>query len=179
ELAGDLERHLRNEPVLAGPAGPRYRLAKLAQRHRGLIGTIAVAMFTMMVGLIIITGLYLENRRARRLLEDQREHVQLSADAYQLEHLIQQADEIVPGRPEQIPQLEAWIRLAESVVVRRLPHHRSRLAELRGADVTATPRDEDRLDEEILAELVPKLERFASPTGTPADVRARLAFPPA
>ncbi len=179
ELAGDLERHLRNEPVVAGPGGPRYRLAKLARRHRGLIVMTGVTMFTLLVGLIISTGLYLENRRARKQLEDQREHIQLSADAYQLEHLIQQADQIVPGRPEQIPQLEAWIRLADSVVLRRLPHHRKRLAELRGQDaaaVKATASDEDRLDEEILAELVPKLERFASSTGTLGDVRARLAF---
>ena len=178
ELAGDLERHLRNEPVLAGPGGRRYRLAKLARRHRGLIVTTGVTVFTLLVGLIISTGLYLENRRARQLLEEQREHVQLSADAYQLEHLIQQADQIVPARPEQIPQLEAWIRLADSVVP-RLPHHRSHLAELRGqepAAVKATASDQDRLDEEILAELVPKLERFASSTGTLGDVRARLAF---
>src|SRR5262249_14381394 len=114
ELAGDLERHLRGEPVLAGPGGARYRLAKLARRHRGLIVTTGIAVFAMLVALVIITGLYLENRRARKLLEAQREHIQLSADAYQLEHLVQQADQIAPGRPEQIPKLEAWIRLADS-----------------------------------------------------------------
>src|SRR5262249_46615592 len=172
ELAADLERHLRNEPVLAGPGGPRYRLAKLARRHRGLILATGITMLTLLVGLIISTGLYLENLRARRLLEEQREHIQLSADAYQLEHLVQQADQIVPGRPDQIPQLEAWMRLAQSVVARRLPHDRTRLAELRGQETAAakaTTSDQDRLDEEILVELVPKLERFAGPTGTLSD----------
>jgi formylglycine-generating enzyme required for sulfatase activity len=178
ELAADLERHLRNDPVVAGPGGPRYRVAKLARRYRGLILATGAAMFTLLVGLIISTGLFLENRQARRQLEEQREHIQLSSDAFQLEHLVQRADSIVPGRPEQIPDLETWIRLADSVLI-RLPHHRLRLAQLHAreaAALTTTATDADRLDEEILAEVVPKLERFAGPTGTLSDVRTRLAF---
>ncbi|HET9328784.1 MAG TPA: bifunctional serine/threonine-protein kinase/formylglycine-generating enzyme family protein, partial [Candidatus Eisenbacteria bacterium] len=175
ELAADLERHLRDEPVVAGPGSPRYRLGKLAKRHRGLILATAATMVALLIGFIVSMGLYLENRQARKLLEAQREHIQLSADAYQLEHLIRQADQIVPGRPEQIPQLEAWVQMAESAALRRLPDHRRRLAELRGqeVDVKSTA---DQMDEEILTEYLPKLERFASPTGTLSDVRARLAF---
>jgi serine/threonine protein kinase/formylglycine-generating enzyme required for sulfatase activity len=178
ELAGDLERHLRDEPIVAGPGGPSYRLTKLARRHKGLIVATGATMVTLLIGLIISTGLYLETPRARRQLEDQREHIQLSADAYQLEHLVRQADQIAPGLPEQIPQLETWIRMADAVVVRRLPHHRRRLAELRGRETPAraTEGDEDRMDQEILTELVPRLERFAGPAGPMSDMRARLAF---
>jgi len=175
ELAGDLERHLRDESVIAGPGGARYRLAKLAKRHRGLILATAITMMALLIGFIISMGLYLENRRARRLLEAQREHIQLSADAYQLERLIGQADEIVPGRPDQIPQLLAWIEMAESAVVRRLPDHRKRFAELRGHGA-AVKGVADQLDEEILTEYLPKLEKFVSSFGTLADVRTRLAF---
>ena len=173
ELAGELERYLRHEPVLAGPPGTRYRLSKLARRHRGLIFATGAVVLSLLIGLVASTALYLENRRARTLLEEQRGHIQLSADAYQLEHLIQQADQIVPGLPEQIPALEAWIGLAESSVLQRLPQHRERLAELIGRQRLA---NEDALDAEILTELVPKLEQFAGPTGIVSDVRTRLTF---
>ena len=38
ELAADIERHLKGEPVLAGPPSTLYRLGKLARRHRLAVG---------------------------------------------------------------------------------------------------------------------------------------------
>ena len=46
ELAQELERLLRNEPVLAGPPGPAYQLRKLVRRHR-------VAVAGAMLGLTL------------------------------------------------------------------------------------------------------------------------------
>ncbi|MCZ2398791.1 MAG: serine/threonine-protein kinase [Phycisphaerae bacterium] len=37
ELSADVERYLRNEPVLAGPPGAYYKLRKFARRHRGSV----------------------------------------------------------------------------------------------------------------------------------------------
>jgi len=178
ELAADLDRHLQGEPVLAGPPGARYRLGKLARRHRGLIVATAAIIVSLVGGLLASTGLYLENRRAVGLLQEERGHVQIGADAYQLEQLIRQADRIVPGVPAQIPELRAWIRTAETGVLRRLPQHRARLATLRDlqARTSRPPLESDRRDAEVLAQLVPALERFASRTGTLSDVRGRLAF---
>ena len=34
ELAADLERHARNEPVLAGPPSLSYRAGQFVRRHR-------------------------------------------------------------------------------------------------------------------------------------------------
>jgi len=42
-LAGDIQRHLDNEPVLAGPPGKIYRLKKFVHRHRTQAIGIAVA----------------------------------------------------------------------------------------------------------------------------------------
>ncbi|HVS13235.1 MAG TPA: serine/threonine-protein kinase [Thermoanaerobaculia bacterium] len=50
ELAQDLGRHLRHEPVLAGPPSPAYRLSKFVRRHR-----LAVAA-GVLVALAILGG---------------------------------------------------------------------------------------------------------------------------
>jgi eukaryotic-like serine/threonine-protein kinase len=52
-LALDIERHLRHEPVLAGPPSARYRLGKLVRRHRLAFaagGTVAVALVAGVLG---------------------------------------------------------------------------------------------------------------------------------
>ncbi len=50
ELADDLRRHLRHEPVVAGPPGVAYRLGKFVRRHR--VGVAAGAL----VGLALVVG---------------------------------------------------------------------------------------------------------------------------
>jgi serine/threonine protein kinase len=47
ELATDIVRHLRHEPVLAGPPGAVYRLRKLMRRHR----TATIATLVVIAGL--------------------------------------------------------------------------------------------------------------------------------
>jgi serine/threonine protein kinase/tetratricopeptide (TPR) repeat protein len=63
ELAADLERHLGNLPVTAGPPGFRYRAGKFVRRHR--IGTAATALVaaSLVAGMI---GTSLALLRARR-----------------------------------------------------------------------------------------------------------------
>lgn len=55
ELLGDLERHQRFEPLLAGPASAAYRLRKLMRRHRLTIGVAATIFIALAVGLIVAT----------------------------------------------------------------------------------------------------------------------------
>src|SRR5690606_212399 len=43
ELADDLDRHLRGEPVHAGPPSAAYRLRKLVRRHRAAALAAAIA----------------------------------------------------------------------------------------------------------------------------------------
>ncbi len=50
-LAGDLDRHLREEPVLAGPPTVRYRLWKLARRRRGAVAAAAAVLLAVAVGI--------------------------------------------------------------------------------------------------------------------------------
>ena len=57
DLAADIERHLRHEPVFAHPPSRRYRLARFARRHRfgvtaGLIATASLLAFSIGMALL-------------------------------------------------------------------------------------------------------------------------------
>ncbi|MEO1584900.1 MAG: serine/threonine-protein kinase [Planctomycetota bacterium] len=52
-LAGDIRRHLDDEPVLAGPPSAAYKLSKFVKRNRGQViggGVVALAMILGVVG---------------------------------------------------------------------------------------------------------------------------------
>ncbi len=63
EFAADIERHLRNEPVLARPAGAGYRAVKYVRRHRVGVGVTVTAVALLIVFALMQT---LELRRVRR-----------------------------------------------------------------------------------------------------------------
>src|SRR5262249_13960684 len=52
ELAADIRRHLRNEPIRARPPSALYLLRKFARRHKALVGGVAGVMAALVVGLI-------------------------------------------------------------------------------------------------------------------------------
>jgi non-specific serine/threonine protein kinase/serine/threonine-protein kinase len=60
ELARDVERHLRHEPVLAGPPSNLYRLRKFARRHR--VGVAFAAVVTLLLASLGVT-LAVQNAR--------------------------------------------------------------------------------------------------------------------
>ena len=49
DLAGDIERHLRNEPVLAGPPSVSYRAKKFVVRHKLAVSISSVAALAFVV----------------------------------------------------------------------------------------------------------------------------------
>jgi len=64
QLLGDIERHLRHEPVLAGPPSLRYRTSKFLQRHAKLVAMLAIVAIALLVGMSVSTSLYLRMRKA-------------------------------------------------------------------------------------------------------------------
>ena len=66
ELAQDLERHLRNEPVLARPQTALYSLAKFARRHRALVGMFAVFVLFLVGATVVSTWLAVRARQAEQ-----------------------------------------------------------------------------------------------------------------
>ena len=66
ELRLDLRRHLSNEPVVAGPPDLRYRLAKLARKHRTGAIAASLVLVALIVGAVVSTFLWISADRARR-----------------------------------------------------------------------------------------------------------------
>lgn len=79
-LAEDVRRHLRHEPVTAGPPGVAYRLKKWYARNRNAI-TAAAAVVVSLAGGIAATSVALKREEAQRLeAMKQRETAQSHAD---------------------------------------------------------------------------------------------------
>jgi non-specific serine/threonine protein kinase/serine/threonine-protein kinase len=65
ELAADVARHLRNEPVEASPPGTTYRLRKFASRHRAGVAAGGLVVLALVAGMIGTTvGLVRAQREA-------------------------------------------------------------------------------------------------------------------
>ena len=65
ELAADIERHLRDEPVLARPPGAGYRLHKFLRKNRGPVAAAAAVFLALAAGLAATSVLYLHAERER------------------------------------------------------------------------------------------------------------------
>ena len=66
EFAADIERHLNDEPVNAGPPSVSYRLRKLARRNRGPVLAAGAVFVALALGLTASFLLYSASERLRR-----------------------------------------------------------------------------------------------------------------
>ncbi len=55
-LAADVRRHLKDEPVIAGPPSARYRLRKFTRRNRGQVVAAGIIAATLLMGVVGTTG---------------------------------------------------------------------------------------------------------------------------
>ncbi|MCX5643356.1 MAG: serine/threonine protein kinase [Phycisphaerae bacterium] len=65
-LAEDIERHLNNEPVLAGRPGTLYRFQKLVRRNTGVFAAVAAVGLVLVLGVIVSTWQAVRATRAER-----------------------------------------------------------------------------------------------------------------
>jgi non-specific serine/threonine protein kinase/serine/threonine-protein kinase len=79
-LLDDIQRHLRNEPVSAGPPSAWYRTGKFVVRHRTLLAATAAVGIVVVAGLIVSLALYLRAERAREKEAAARTEAQTVAD---------------------------------------------------------------------------------------------------
>lgn len=65
DLASDIRRYLRNEPIVARPASAAYHFRKFVTRHKALVAGLAMTFTAMLIGLVVSTRLYYEADNAR------------------------------------------------------------------------------------------------------------------
>ncbi len=71
DLASDIVRHLKNEPVLAGPPSWRYRMQKFVLRHKFGVAAAAAIILAVVLGMVGTTVGLLRARRAQRLASEE------------------------------------------------------------------------------------------------------------
>jgi tetratricopeptide (TPR) repeat protein len=69
ELAADINRHLGDEPVSAGPPSVRYRLRKFVRRNRALVTGVAAVLAVLVAGVVVSTIFAVGQARARARAE--------------------------------------------------------------------------------------------------------------
>jgi serine/threonine protein kinase/formylglycine-generating enzyme required for sulfatase activity len=153
DLAADLERHLQQEPVLAGPPSASYRLRKFVRRHRLQVGAALAVVVTAVLGAVVswrwaavaeANAAVAADRAAeiaRRIAEFER-----LAGVVQLEQARVAARQLQPPWPEQIPALRAWLAQRSEPLRQLRPGLASALADLasRSRPLTAAESDAAR-----------------------------------
>jgi serine/threonine protein kinase/formylglycine-generating enzyme required for sulfatase activity len=159
ELAADIQRHLDDEPVLAGPPSQIYKVRKFVSRHRFGVGASVLIVLLLVSGLL--TSLYFRARsedKAREATEQaqvatQRANEVLSLSAIQdLKDLEDRVDALWPAEPKNVPKYEAWLTDARRLIdgdpgepelgIKKRPslaEHEAKLASIRARAKPLTP----------------------------------------
>ena len=66
ELGADIQRYLRNEPIVARRSTAAYQLRKFARRHSALVAGVAAAFFMLTAGVVASTWEAAQARRAEQ-----------------------------------------------------------------------------------------------------------------
>ena len=111
ELAADIQRYLKDEPITARPPSAAYQVGKFARRHSALVIGVAVAFVILVAGVIASTW---EAARAMRAEEEalrQRDSAKAISDFLQND-LLAQASANVQARPDRKPDPDLKVRTA-------------------------------------------------------------------
>ena len=81
ELAADIRRYLRNEPIAARPPSAGYQLRKFAARHKALVASAAAILFVLTAGIIASTAEAARATRAGRIAAQERKYAEANAEA--------------------------------------------------------------------------------------------------
>ncbi|MHC4181083.1 MAG: tetratricopeptide repeat protein, partial [Planctomycetota bacterium] len=71
EFAADIQRHLTNQPVLAGPPSGMYRARKFIARHKVAVATASVVVFAMLLGIAGTTVGLIKATNAERVARNE------------------------------------------------------------------------------------------------------------
>jgi tetratricopeptide (TPR) repeat protein len=76
ELAEDIRRFLRDEPIVARRPSASYQVRKFARRHKGLVGGVAAVLVALVAGTVVSTWQAVRASRAERVAEARADEAQ-------------------------------------------------------------------------------------------------------
>ncbi len=79
-LAEDIERSLRDEPILARPPSTSYQLSKFARRHRALVIGVVAVFLVLVAGIAVSTTQAIRARRAEQAAIGERDRANRERD---------------------------------------------------------------------------------------------------
>ncbi|MBN1442226.1 MAG: protein kinase, partial [Planctomycetes bacterium] len=126
DLAEDIRRHLRNDPVLAGPPSALYRLGKLVKKHPGRI--VAAGAVILFAAVLVGQSLYFHEKERIAGIRRSREFLGVAEKAWQSFRrirgdlaslgaaLAKAEDSLEPWQPvwERTPEIESRRELQEA-----------------------------------------------------------------
>ena len=86
EMAADIQRHLRDEPVTAGPAGAAYRLRKFVSKNRLAVGAAVLIAVSLIFGLVVSTAYFMRAQRQYERAQHESYIANIAAASSALEH---------------------------------------------------------------------------------------------
>ncbi len=99
DLAGDIRRHLDDQPITAKPASTSYQLKKFARRHKALVTGVAAVFVALVLGVIASTREAVRARKAERTAQQQTEVARAVNDFLQKD-LLSQASAYSQSKPD-------------------------------------------------------------------------------
>jgi tetratricopeptide (TPR) repeat protein/predicted Ser/Thr protein kinase len=104
EMAADIQRYLKDEPITARPPSATYQLQKFARRHRTLVAGVAAVFAVLVAGMVVSTW---EAARARRA-----EATATAISEFLQKDVLAQASASTQARPDTKPDPDLKVRTA-------------------------------------------------------------------
>jgi tetratricopeptide (TPR) repeat protein len=111
ELAADIGRYLKDEPITARPPSTIYQLQKFARRHQGLVWGIAAVFIVLIAGIIASTWQAARATRAEQAARAEAATATAIND-FLLNDLLSQAGASTQARPDIKPDPDLKVRTA-------------------------------------------------------------------
>jgi len=158
DFAGDLERILRGEVILARPAGLTTKTWKRIKRNPAVSTAVFVTILAIVgfIGYVLLWS-YPRITQEKALAEERLHQVNRLADVKILSELLLEEKKLWPACPGKIGEMERWLENAKALRD-RFDAHRKTLVSLRARAISKT-RDRDREQLSTLRESKASLEK--------------------
>jgi serine/threonine protein kinase len=110
-LARDIQRHLADEPVEAGPPSATYRLRKLAWKHRHGLATAAALLLLLLIGAVVssVLAVWAVNERNRAMAAEKQSNEQRDQAEQARQDTAEERDRVVKAKADTKVVLEFFL----------------------------------------------------------------------